>query len=118
MGCKKATVKFAKRTWKILGPVLVPHVSAGIQLVEQLSKEMPGMIAGGHNKRKAVIDEALRKAKEIGHDAFDDAKEVSVGELESAVRVFIERQLALVRKEGIDWMETIDVADENEPVNV
>lgn len=118
MGCKRATIKFAKHTWKILGPVLAPHVAQGVALVNEVRTLVPDLVRGGHAKRKLVIERTLRKAKEIGHDAYDDAKEVTLSQLEAAIRTQIERSVFLLEGAVDGWEDTVDTADELEPINV
>lgn len=118
MGCKRKTIQFAKHAWKVLGPVLAPHVAQGVALVNEVAGLVPELLDSGHKKRKFVIDRTLTKAKAIAHDAYDDAKEVTVSELKGAIRTQIERSVFLLNGAHEGWEDTIDMADVNEPVSV
>ena len=115
-GCKKRTIRYAKKAWKVLGPVLAPHVTAMVGVLEELGDSIPELITSNHDRRKIVISSTIKRAKAIGHDAFDDAKPLTIGALESAVRAQIERSLDGIR-EGTAWMEIDDPADLNESMN-
>lgn len=116
-GCKKRTIRYAKKAWQVLGPVLAPHVTAMVGVLEELGNDIPELITSNHDRRKIVISNTLKKAKAIGHDAFDDAKPLTIGMLESAVRAQIERSLDGIR-EGAAWMEIDNPADLSENLDV
>jgi hypothetical protein len=118
MGCKQKTIKYAKYAWKVLGPVLAPHVAQGVALVNEVAGMVPELLESGHDKRKFVLDRTLRKAQDIAHDAYDDAKDVTVSELKGAIRGQIERSVYLLNGAYEGWEDTVDTADELTPVSV
>jgi hypothetical protein len=118
MGCKQKTVKFAKHVWAVLGPKLAPHVAESVALVNKLAPLLPDLLTGGHAKRKFVLDMALAEAKIIGHDAFDDAKEVTIAELKGAIRTQLERSVFLLNGAAGGWEDTMDMSDEDQPLSV
>lgn len=118
MGCKKKTIAYAKHAWQVLGPVLAPHVTAIVNLVGELEQSIPTLLTSNHDRRRVVIESTLAKAKAIGHDAYDDAKTVTVGELEGAIRSQIQRSLHLIREDVESWTELDDPADLNKNLDV
>ena len=116
MGCKKRVVKFGKWAARTLGPVLGQHVLRTVGVLEDLSASIPDLLSG-HDKRKVVIDSTIRKAREIGHSAFDEAKDTTVAELERASRAAIESAIFNIR-EGIAIDELADWSDADSPETV
>ena len=116
MGCKKNVVKFSKWAARTLGPILGRHILQTVGVLEDLSASIPDLLSG-HDKRQVVIDSTLRKAQAIGHDAFDEAKAVTISEIERAARAAIESAVHNIR-EGVALEELADWADESEDVTV
>jgi hypothetical protein len=117
VGCKKATIKFARAAWRVLGPVLAPHVTAVVGVLDEVARQLPEAISN-HDKRRIVIETTLARAREIGHEAYDDAKPVTIGMLEGAIRTQIERSLYLLREGVGTWTEVDDPSDEDQPIGV
>lgn len=117
MGCKKRVVSFAKWGARFLGPVLGAHIPSVVALLEQVSAAVPDLVLSGHQKRAIVIESVKARAKEIGHDVYDDAKTATVAELERVTRAAIESALHELRS-GADLNELQDWADAETPVTV
>lgn len=94
--CKRRVKRFSRRAAKFLGPVLGALVPQAVSALEVVKDMLPGAF-GGHEKRAAVLNVVKVRAKELGHAAYDGAKDALTGEAESYVRAHIENSLDNLR---------------------
>lgn len=94
--CKRRTVRFAKRGAKYLGAVLGPLIPQAVAGIETLLPLLPDAF-DGHEKRRMVFRAVAAKAKEIGHEAYDTAKETLTSQAEAYVRAALESALENLR---------------------
>lgn len=110
--CKRRAVRFGKWAARVLGTAVGPRIPVYVELAEQTAKalkaQLPELVFGGHEKRRLVWDLVQSEAKRVGHDVFDDAKAVTLAELETATRAAIEAAVFQMKTGGDKLVELTD----------
>ena len=109
--CKRRAVRFGKRAARFLGPVLGPLVPRVVETLRLLGDSIPEL-AGGHAKRRAVLAAVGAQAREIGHEAWDEAALALNSAAEGYVRAHIENSLeSLTGGESLATLEAWSDSD-------